>query len=546
MKEQSRLRRGGKCKAKKQVCIFTIVVLVFCMALPACKDDYYRNKTYAAIPESSVTEGEKLAAIHCQSCHVLPDPSLLNALTWREGVLPQMGPRLGIFKHNFQYYPSMVKDPFLDSNYYPSRPVLDAAGWQHLINFYLATSPDTLPPQQRDKIRKNNLSFFSIHTPEFSYDSAALSFIKITTPVKLSGTGVTSNIVVNDIGKQKLYGFNAELKIVDSVADSGNIVDLEFYNGRKVICDIGQLNPTNAKLGNLYTINPRLPTPVGNKITASNDTQMLANSLARPVDFASADLNNDGLTDYVVCEFGHLTGAVSWLENLGGDKFSRHVLSAVPGAIKVQITDHNKDGLPDFWVLFTQGDEGIVSFTNLGNGRFHPEKVLRFPPVYGSSYFELVDINKDGSADIVYTCGDNADFSMVLKPYHGVYIFINDGKNNFKQEYFFPLHGCFKAIPWDFDSDGDIDIATIGFFADFADQPEEGFVFLEQKNRLVFEASTFPEGQSGRWLTMDAADIDGDGKKDIILGNFSIRPSETKQRVDWKKGPPFIVLKNRL
>ena len=43
---------------------------------------------------------------------------------------------------------------------------------------------------------------------------------------------------------------------------------------------------------------------------------------------------------------------------------------------------------------------------------------------------------------------------------------------------------------------------------------------------------------------MDAGDLDGDGRIDIVLGNFSIRPSVIKSLVDWQKGPPFIFLKN--
>ena len=39
------------------------------------------------------------------------------------------------------------------------------------------------------------------------------------------------------------------------------------------------------------------------------------------------------------------------------------------------------------------------------------QELLRFQPVYGSSYFEFADFNKDGHKDILYTCGDNADFS---------------------------------------------------------------------------------------------------------------------------------------
>ena len=169
---------------------------------------------------------------------------------------------------------------------------------------------------------------------------------------------------------------------------------------------------------------------------------------------------------------------------------------------------------------------------------------MRFPPAWGSSYFELADFDKDGHPDIVYTCGDNADFSTVLKPYHGVYIFMNDGKNHFTQRYFFPINGCYKAMARDFDGDGDLDIATIAFFADYKQQPDEGFVYLENKGNFSFIPWSLPEGRMGRWLTMDVGDLDGDGRTDIILGNFSVAPGFVKPGIDWKKGPPFLFLRN--
>jgi hypothetical protein len=157
-----------------------------------------------------------------------------------------------------------------------------------------------------------------------------------------------------------------------------------------------------------------------------------------------------------------------------------------PGAIKAYVNDYNHDGLPDIIALFAQGDESVFLFTNKGDATFDAKQVLRFPPSYGSSYFELDDFNKDGYPDIVYTCGDNADYSPVLKPYHGVYIFLNDGKNNFTQSFFYPLNGCYKAIAKDFDNDGDLDLATISFFADYKNHPEEGFVYLKNNGNLNF------------------------------------------------------------
>jgi hypothetical protein len=125
-----------------------------------------------------------------------------------------------------------------------------------------------------------------------------------------------------------------------------------------------------------------------------------------------------------------------------------------------------------------------------------------------------------------------------------VYIYLNEGNNQFKQKYFFPMNGAFKAMARDYDGDGDLDIAAISFFADYASPQEEGFVYLENEGNFTFEPFTIPESKLGRWLTMDVGDLDGDKKIDIVLGNFSIRPATVKPGVDWKKGPPFIFLKN--
>jgi hypothetical protein len=121
---------------------------------------------------------------------------------------------------------------------------------------------------------------------------------------------------------------------------------------------------------------------------------------------------------------------------------------------------------------------------------------------------------------------------------------MNDGSNHFKQSFFFAMHGCFKAMARDFDGDGDLDIASIAFFADYTHHPEESFIYLENKGGLDFHPFSIPGTNAGRWLTMDAGDLDGDGKTDLILGNFSVAPGTIKAAEDWKKTPPFIILKN--
>ncbi len=467
---------------------------------------------------------------------MLPDPSLLDAKTWGEGVLPNMGPRLGIFQYGSQTYPSNIHDLNLDSNFYPRQPLLGMEQWQNIIDYYTATSPDSLPKQDRKQTIQSTLPFFSVQAPQFNYPSPTTSFIKI------NGDSLHA-LIIGDALKHSVYFLNRQLEIKDSL-HFGPVVDVDFMQGKMLVCDIGVLHPNNGKFGKAQFIRNE-----HGKMTV--DSTPLFDGLRRPVQISSADLNKDGKQDYVVCEFGNLTGALSWMENLGNNRFTRHVLRALPGAIKAYINDYNHDGAPDIWVLFAQGEEGIFLFTNRGNGNFETKEVLRFPPSYGSSYFEFADFNKDSYPDIIYTCGDNADFSPILKPYHGVYIFLNDGKNQFQQKYFFPINGCYKAMARDFDGDGDLDIATISFFADYDHQPEESFVYLENKGNPAnggtdfnFQPYSFPGAGWGRWLTMDAGDIDGDGRLDIVLGNFSLGAPGMRSVNNWKNFAPFILLKN--
>src|SRR5215217_6935813 len=124
--------------------IAIIVVISITGMLSGC-DSFHRNKMYANVSNASIKKGKALAALYCQSCHSLPDPALVDAKNWDQGVLPQMGPRLGVFRHGLRSYPYNRHDPTLRSNFYPAAPVITSEQWQNIIDYYTATSPDSLP-----------------------------------------------------------------------------------------------------------------------------------------------------------------------------------------------------------------------------------------------------------------------------------------------------------------------------------------------------------------------------------------------------------------
>ena len=212
------------------------------------------------------------------------------------------------------------------------------------------------------------------------------------------------------------------------------------------------------------------------------------------------------------------------------------------------------DGARDIVALFAQGDERIVLFENDGRGHFSGDRqriLARFPPVYGSMYFSMHDFNGDGKIDILYVNGDNFDYSRVLKPYHGVRILENDGKNNFQERYFFPVYGAARAEVADFNNDGRLDILITSNFADFDKHPERGIIFLENTGRYQFRPYAFSIASANQWNLMATADLNKDGWLDVIIGAMDLgniaklQRSFSGQTLEVGKDP-ILLFENRM
>ena len=176
--------------------------------------------------------------------------------------------------------------------------------------------------------------------------------------------------------------------------------------------------------------------------------------------------------------------------------------------------------------------------------------MVPYPPTHGSADLKLVDFNGDGFDDLVTATGDNGDFigACPLKPYQGIRICLNNGENQFREAYFFPMYGAYGVEVEDFDQDGDLDLAAISFFADYRVPGDRSFVYLENLGEMTFLASTFKDSARGRWLRMAAGDYDGDGDKDLLIGSFTPGPSDVSAALKtlWKSnGPSFLILRNR-
>lgn len=486
-------------------------VLVSLLVLPVAVFQIVSCNNSPKFANENAERGFHLAQQYCRSCHLLPTPGLLDKQTWLNYVLPKMGEFLGLRSLGSGRY------------FEKENPVMKLEDWDNIVMYYYSEAPKQLERKEKFVI-KTDLQLFSAEIPAFTVTNPATTLVSIDASDK--------QILFGDGQTQQLYRLS-DAMFKDSFPAGKGISNLRNINSQFWILSMGVLHPSDEKSGKLTIINQLTKKQV-----------VVLDSLQRPVYASYADLNNDGLEDIVVCEFGNTSGTLSWFENKGRNRYDRHILRALPGAVKADIFDFNNDGKPDIISLMAQGDEGFFIYYNEGQGKFREERIVQLPPSYGSNSFQLIDFSKDGYQDIVATNGDNGDYPPVLKPYHGIRIYLNDGQNHFAEKVFLPVNGVGKAIAKDFDEDGDLDIASIAFFPDYNNKPEEGFIFWENKGLNKFRPYSFKNVEAGRWLTMDAGDIDMDGDPDIVLGNadFKLGDVPKKYAEKWNYFTPSILI----
>lgn len=405
-----------------------------------------------------------------------------------------------------------------------STPLVSEQDWQKIKAYYLGLAPQRLSPPAPFEPLQIIGKQFEIR-PVFSPVEQELANI---TCIRIDPKNRA--VYMADEVNKAVWLMDAAAQPVKRFGEQPAVSDLQFLDNahrQLLVTYIGEsVKVTYNSNGYAQKVNVADP--------KRQNADLLLTQLYRPTQTLEHDLDGDRTPELITCEFGVIEGKFSvWKKNKEG-RYTSQTLSTTPGALRTVIADWNTDGLPDLVTLFAQGDERIVVFLNKGNLQFEEKTLLRFPPVYGSSYFDLIDLNKDGQLDILYTCGDNADYSVIFKPYHGLYLFENQGNNKLSQKFFYPIDGAYKVAAADVDADGDLDLMSIAFYDDIDSNPQTNVLYFEN-HQGHFRPYSIPIGKMGRWLTLDTGDIDGDGDIDFALGSHPLGLTAGRMRGSWAR-----------
>ena len=238
-----------------------------------------------------------------------------------------------------------------------------------------------------------------------------------------------------------------------------------------------------------------------------------------------ADFNGDNMDDVFIGGAKDQAAGI-YLQNTKGNFIEIHnevfIKDAASEDVRSSAIDVNGDGLKDIYVCsggseFSQEAEALIDrlYINKGNGHFEKSKGL--PSLFSStSAVAVTDIDNDGDEDIFV--GERLKIFQYGIPCNGT-ILIND-KGVFRdktQEIAHELKniGMITDATWvDIDNNGFNDLLIVGDYM-------VPHVFLNDGKKLFDKSSQYlPSNCNGWWNSIKAEDLNGDGKKDILLGNL--------------------------
>lgn len=286
-----------------------------------------------------------------------------------------------------------------------------------------------------------------------------------------------------------------------------------------LVASMGQITPNNDLIGSVVVLEN-----LDNRHFASH---VILDHVARVSDVAAGKLlaRADGKLDLVVGQFGYAQGETRWMENKGGWTFESHVVNRQSGCIHTPVTDFDGDGRVDFAALISQEWEEVHWFQNRGEGHFDDTLIWGSTNEdYGSSGLVVADVNRDGKPDLLYTNGDQFDYSVQgVRPWHGLQWLENRGGGAFTFHRVGDFPKAYGPCAADLNGDGYLDLVAVCGYSDSRDPKSASIMAWLNDGRENFAPIVIARTPV-QLITAAVGDLDGNGVPVIVTGGFCSAP----------------------